>query len=140
LIHFRTAYSHAKPKGSAYDTFQIDNHYARYLLVSRTQDPSYKDDFKIFLEAHKLLIAQATKDKEAYYNYKVAREYLPFYKARCGTYSEQQLEVVLNACLDIRRQIETVPINVKKYFVIDQCYEDLGSVVSDIERRKSKWR
>jgi hypothetical protein len=138
LIHFRTAYSHAKPKGASYDTFQIDNHYARFLIVSRTQDPSFKDDFKVFLEAHQLLITQARKDKEAYYNYKVAREYVPFYKARVSGWHDQQKEIFARACQEIMSQIETVPSTVKKYYVIDECYADLRNVVEEIDHKRGR--
>jgi len=136
-IHFRTAYSHAS-KIKGYDTFQIDNHYARYLLESRINDNSAKDDFKSFLEAHNLLVKQARKEKDAYYPYKVARRYYDFYKTRGTNYNQDQINILLHSCEEILSEIAKISKTANKYFVIDECYQDLTSMVSDIKRSSQR--
>lgn len=133
-IHFRTAYSHAS-RNPGYDTFQIDNHYARFLLESRTKDGSTKDEFKAFIDAHALLIKQAKKEKDAYYPYKVARLYYHFYKARGDSYNTDQLKVLKNSCSEMISEINQVPRSAQKYYVIEECYRDLNTMVSELNQR-----
>ncbi|WP_159953105.1 SIR2 family protein [Rhizobium sp. 18065] len=131
-IHFKTSYSHAS-KIKGYDTFQIDNHYARFLLESRKNDNSLKDDFKAFIDAHALLIKQARKEKDAYYPYKVARIYLDFYKVRGASYTPEQLRVLLNSCQEMIAEIGKVTKAANKYYVIEECYADLTRMSSDLK-------
>lgn len=132
-IHFRTSYSHAS-RIKGYDTFQIDNHYARYLLESRKNDNSLKDDFKSFINAHALLIKQARKEKDAYYPYKVARSHYDFYKVRGPEYTKEQLQVLLNYCQEMLDEIGHVTKAANKYYVIEECYRDLTDMSIDLKR------
>lgn len=133
-IHFRTAYSHAS-RIVGYDTFQIDNHYARFLLESRTKDGSTKDDFKAFIDAHNLLLKQAKKERDAYYPYKVARSYYALFKARGNDYGNDQLKVMRNACNEMINEIVSVPKTAQKYYVIDECYRDLQRMITELNMR-----
>lgn len=128
LILFKTAYSHARAIKN-YNTFQIDNHYARYLLESRTHDPGYRDDFVIFVEAHQLLVKQARKERGAYYPFKVARNYLAFFRARGASYDVDQKRVLSGAASEILDEISKIPRTAQKYYVIDECRNDLTELI-----------
>ncbi|KAA3441817.1 hypothetical protein C7I87_33630 [Mesorhizobium sp. SARCC-RB16n] len=128
-IHFRTAYSHASRKGN-FDTFQIDNHYARFLLESRTKDMSYRDDFKVFLEAHALLIKQAVKEEDAYYPFRVASGYLPFFIARGSSYDENQKNVIRKSAEEVISRAKLIPRGTKKHHHVEQCVANLGELLA----------
>jgi hypothetical protein len=121
---FRTAYSHAESL-AGYNTFQIDNHYARYLLVSRTKDPSYTDYFKSFLDAHNLLIKQARTETDAYYPFKVARSYADFVVQNLDRLIPEQKQVILNAVVQMIRQIDKSSAHVLRYPMVEDERRDL---------------
>lgn len=127
-IHFRTAYSHANRK-AYFDTFQIDNHYARFLLESRTKDMSYRDDFKVFLDAHALLIKQAVKEEDAYYPFRVASGYLPFYIARGTNYDANQKNVIRKSAEEVISRAKLIPRSTKKHHHVEQCLANFGELL-----------
>ncbi|TPJ55719.1 MULTISPECIES: SIR2 family protein [unclassified Mesorhizobium] len=127
-IHFRTAYSHANRKAN-FDTFQIDNHYARFLLESRTKDVSYRDDFKVFLDAHSLLVKQAVKEEDAYYPFRVASGYLAFYIARGMNYDANQKNVIRKSAEEVISRARLIPRNTKKHHHVEQCLANLGELL-----------
>lgn len=136
-IHFRTAYSHASRR-QGYDTFQIDNHYARFLLESRINDPSYLDDFKAFIDAHALLSKQAKKEKDAYYPYKVARNYSRFFEARGAKYDKDQRETVRRACIEIVELSKGISRGANKYYIIDECRVELSKLINVLESMRTR--
>jgi len=121
---FRTAYSHARSI-AGYNPFQIDNHYARYLLVSRTSDPRYEDYFKAFIDAHQLLIKQAHTEPNAYYPYKVARLYKPFVQQNLKRMTPEQLAVISGAAKQMISQINKSSRHVTRYRLVTECMQDL---------------
>lgn len=53
--YFKTAYSLAKQKGRTFSAYQIDNHYARFLLENQLYYRKQEDSLRVFVEAHRLL-------------------------------------------------------------------------------------
>ncbi len=75
----KTAYAYAKER-RRFDTKQIDNHYARYLLLrimKKPEDPTSQD---IFLEAKAIVARQMLRESRDF-PYRVARLYLEIYRA-----------------------------------------------------------
>ena len=88
-IIFDTAFG--KAKSSDFDTFQVDNHYARYLLESRMHAPdAFPDAFHALLEAHKRLRAQIIRDRYATHPYRVAELYPSFLSLRWASFDARQ--------------------------------------------------
>ena len=121
---FRTAYSHARSR-PGYNTFQIDNHYARYLLISRTKDPRYDDYFKAFIDAHNLLIKQARTERGAYYPFKVARSYVDFVAQNRGRLRPEQQEVISSSIKQMINQVENSAIDMSRYPMVEGARRDL---------------
>jgi hypothetical protein len=91
-VIFDTAFG--KAKNSDFDTFQVDNHFARFLLESRMNSPAqFPDAFHALLEAHKRLRAQIIRDKYATHPYRVAELYPEFLTLRWPSFDSQQKDV-----------------------------------------------
>jgi len=99
--HFETAYAFAREQ--SFDTFQIDNHYAHFLLkvALSASNVDNRSPFEIFSEAHAKLSKRRRGDEHYYYIYKVASDYLPFWKKFSKTFSLEQKVHFKNACEEI---------------------------------------
>lgn len=75
---FETAYSYAKRK-TRFDTYQLDNQYARYLLLNQINNGTEKTCMLAFREAHSILSNNLSPNKLRYYPYKVAQNYVTLY-------------------------------------------------------------
>uniref|UniRef100_UPI003CF3EDAE hypothetical protein n=1 Tax=Brevundimonas sp. TWP2-3-2 TaxID=2804648 RepID=UPI003CF3EDAE len=92
-VIFDTAFGRAR--NSDFDTFQVDNHYARFLLESRMSAPKdFPDAFFAFLEAHKRIRNQILRDRSATHPYRVAELYPDFLKMRHSEMDPGQRAVV----------------------------------------------
>jgi hypothetical protein len=121
---FRTAYSHANAiKG--YNPFQIDNHYARYLLVSRASDRTYVDFFRAFLDAHALLMKQARTEPNAYYPFKVARFYRDFVANNMDRLTGEQKGIMRGSIDQMISQIDHGSRHILRYRLVQECRDAL---------------
>lgn len=81
LINFETSYALANEIPN-YNKYQIDTHYAHYLL-SRSIDLGLSDresPFVLFEEVHMRLINRRKSDESRHYIYKVARDYARYFE------------------------------------------------------------
>lgn len=91
--YFDTSYSLAL-KYPDYDTYQIDNHFARYLLErgkTLDKDSPYMD---YFMKAHKILTDKNHKKDTKYYPFKMARLYEPFYENHASHLNEKDRDII----------------------------------------------
>lgn len=99
--NFKSAYAYAYEQ--SFDTFQIDNHHAHFLLKATIN--GYKIEsctpYEIFVQAHKKLSQRRKGDEHYYYIYKVASDYLPFWEKFRDSFTLTQIASFKNACLDI---------------------------------------
>lgn len=96
-IHFETAYSLAK-QDKTFDAFQIDNHYARYLLEYAMKLGDKSTCMKAFTEAHNTLIDPSHKYEVHYYPYRVAQNYYPFYLQFFSDLNPSDKTLFLHSC------------------------------------------
>lgn len=112
--YFETAYSYAN-KRSGYDTYQIDNHYARYILEFAIESGLKEDCMEAFLKAHKILMDPIHEKIVKYYPFRVAQNYLPFYEKFYEELDNTQKELFVKSCEEILGKIERYVINIPKY-------------------------
>lgn len=94
---FDNAYSYAAKTGL--DTFQIDNHYARYLLENASKNKSEIDiPMDIFRQAHRILMVKRKGQELKYYNYRIAGHYLDFYNAFADQLTINEKTEIYEAC------------------------------------------
>ena len=104
-IYFNNAYSYAK-KYSDYDTYQIDNHHARFILENEVVYGSQITCMKAFCEAHSILMNPKHKEDSYYYPYRVAQKYYPFYEKFFPGMNNSERRAFLSACEDMLKRIE----------------------------------
>ena len=104
-IYFENAYSFAK-KQKDYDTYQIDNHYARHILENEVANGSQASCMKAFNEAHSALMNPKHKVDSYYYPYRVAQKYYPFYEKYFKDMNKNERTVFLTACGAMLKRIE----------------------------------
>lgn len=95
--YFDAAYSLAE-RDSAYDTFQIDNHYARFLLHKAVTDQSIGDSMLQIMEAKEIVIRQI-RGEVRHYPYRVALSFFDVYDAliqRMSPDSKKQVQGILS--------------------------------------------
>lgn len=103
--YFQTSYGLARNR-DGYDTYQIDNHYARYLLEKGKVMKSTEPFMDYFLRAHRILTDPAHKKDTKYYPFKMAREYGPFYYAHAAHMTPQHKSTVRQASKEILSMLE----------------------------------
>ena len=96
-LYFDNAYTFAK-KMNGFDTYQIDNHFARYLLENVIYTNADDDFFKTFTQAHAILTDKHHQKDTKFYPFKVARLYLPFYQKFKAKMSKKDLQQFFLAC------------------------------------------
>ena len=101
--YFDTSYSFAEK--NKWDTYQIDNHYARYLLVRAAEKAPLDEAFILFREA-RTLINRQIKNEKLHYPYRVASSYQQFFDRFRSNFSSSQLKEIAEAAQTILAQIE----------------------------------
>lgn len=128
---FENAYEFAKSQ--AFDTYQIDNHYARYLLENAIYRGSQENSMQVFQEAHMKLMTRRRGDEYKYYNYRVANNYLPFYERFYEGFSINEKRDFIRACFEMQNEV-------KRYLgrkdasnkeLVEQTYCSLQQILSN---------
>lgn len=104
-LYFDNAYTFAKRR-SGFDTYQIDNHYARYLLDNVIYSDVDEEFMKAFKQAHNILTDRSHLKDTKYYPFKVARSYLPFYEKFKNRMSKKEMLQFNQSCHQIDVMIE----------------------------------
>lgn len=103
--YFKTAYSLAKQRGHLFSAYQIDNHYARYLLDNQLYYRKKENSLEVFVEAHRLLNKNSDIERQKkngrYYKFRVARAYKDYYDAFAITYNQNDKDIFLNRCREM---------------------------------------
>lgn len=128
---FKTAYSFAG-KREKFDTFQLDNHYSRFLLENEIYNGDVESCMLQFLKAHKILANRSDQNKHRHYPFKVARNYSRFYDHYFSKISPQDKKVFLVSCQEILHRIDDYNSIVEernRNRVVKECFEDLSSIL-----------
>ena len=96
-VFFNNAYSYAKNK-PGFDTYQIDNHHARFLLENEMEYGSQASCMQAFERAHNILIDPKHRDDAYYYPYRVSQKYYPFYEKFYKGMTRDEKKVFISAC------------------------------------------
>ena len=103
-VYFDTAYSFARKTG--FDTYQIDNHYARFILENEMQNGNQNTCMDAFSHAHAILMDTKHKTDVRYYPYRVARNYYPFYEHFFAGMTKTEQQTFLSSCHDMLKRLE----------------------------------
>lgn len=95
--YFDAAYEYGNQKDN-FDTYQIDNHYARYILSNEIQSGTPATCMEAFKHSHSILIDSKHKLEVRFYPYKVARLYYPFYERFYKTMKGYEKKEFISSC------------------------------------------
>lgn len=115
--YFDDAYSLA---GHGYNTYQIDNHYARLQLEKAKMEPSASDSFELIRTAMKIVLQQM-RDEVQYYPYRVARGVFDCYKRFVEKWSPEQEAYFTRVFTEIKRRCESTKGNLRKNRNVIDC-------------------
>ena len=128
--YFSTAYSYASSWNDA--TFQIDNHFARFLLVRSIQIGDTDVCMTSFRQARNIVQSQI-RDDRLHYPYRVARSFHDFYEAFESELDSSHLDEIVRAAGYILRRIEALPESRRKHKNVVECNAAMQRI---IDRRK----
>ena len=103
--YFKTAYGLAK-RQNQYDTYKIDNHYAKYLLMNAISNVSPETFMTSFRKAHGLLMQESPMDHGMSYPLTVAKYYKPFIKKYLPQMTLDDKVFVQTACYEMIDRME----------------------------------
>ena len=131
--YFKTAYSLAKQRGHLFSAYQIDNHYARYLLENQLYYRKNNGSLEVFIEAHRLLNKNSEIDRvkknSRYYKYRVARAYKDYYDVFASKYNEDDKNMFLTRCQEMYYSL----LQYKKGIKSDELREDVKECESALK-------
>lgn len=97
--YFETAYSLADSRDL--DTYQIDNHYTRYILENEIENGEKDTCMEAFSKAHMMLMDPSRTNDVKHYPYRVAQKYYPFYQRFYAELSPQDKKKFVKSCYDL---------------------------------------
>lgn len=128
-----TAYSYAIPKN--FDTFQLDNFYARYLLVKAIKDLEPDDAMENFREARDIIHQQMREEIIRRHPYRVARFYQNFLDRFYSSLTPMQLIEIYRAADNVIEMIVRLPEERGKHKDIIRCKRSMESIIHKITRK-----
>lgn len=130
---FHNAYAFAE-KRENFDPYQIDNHYARYLLLYITEANNASDFMSIFKQAHSILTEPGHQKETKYYPFKVAQNYGIFYKTYKAQMKKSDKEIFFSCCEEMLELINRFQISMPEYRRrkdVTNCKQMLESMISE---------
>jgi len=112
------------------DLAEINNHYARLLLDSRTKSDEYDDYFSAFEMAHGILIAQINRGANKHFPYKQARKYVEFISFRKQRLNPGQLKQFITACKQVESAIEHLTGSISTVPEVLECKKAMGRAIT----------
>ena len=124
--YFDTAYSFAS--SGNFRTFQIDNHYARFLLVRAVEIGDSAKCMDSFRRARQIVENQI-KDGRMHYPYRVARSYRAFYEAFESKLNRTRLEEIVQAAVFVSQRIQSLPEERRYHRDVVECFDDMQRII-----------
>jgi tetratricopeptide (TPR) repeat protein len=122
--YFESAYAFAKER-PGFNTFQIVNHYARFLLLRAARGAAPADPMGDFREARKIVTEQIRKE-QLHYPFRVAMLYLDFFERFEGSLASRDND-------EIRRAAESVLDRISKLQGYRRRHEDVERCAASLK-------
>lgn len=111
-----------------YNTFQIDNHYARLLLLRASRGGTTKERMEAFRKARRIVNEQI-KNERRHYPYRVAKLYRDFYEYSESDLTDVERQEVLKAAAFVLRRIHELPEERQRQQYVRECRRALEAIV-----------
>ena len=130
---FSTSYSLAG-KLDNFDTYQIDNQYARFLLETAIKEEGI-DYMKNFKKARNLLNKQIQRENR-FYPYRIAILYYDFYEKFSGILKEEDLSIIFKSCKYIISKIDKLTSYRRTQRYVEECKLKLSLIMEQTKPEK----
>lgn len=127
--YFEAAYSYAKKRGS-FDSYQIDNHYARFLLMRAIHSRDASNCMVDFRSARKIILNQMQNERMNY-PYRVATVIANFYEAFAPSLSDEYRSEIARTAQSIADRIEKLPEVQQRNRIVVESWEAMQRVLQD---------
>jgi hypothetical protein len=116
-LYFNAAYALVKP---GYDTFQIDNHFARLQLEKALQTPGV-DDGIVLVDKARIIILQQMGKEIRYYPYRVASGLFRFYERFKSSFTPLHRKYFVRAFEEIKKRSESTTGQLRNNRYVIEC-------------------
>jgi len=125
-------FKHAKSlaKGNVKDTIEVNNHYARLLLDSRTESGDYEDYFKAFEMAHGILLEQMNKGSNKHFPYRQAANYVKFISFRKRDLTDTEVKRFAVSCRQVVSAIDHLRGTISHSSEVQACREAMSRAIA----------
>lgn len=138
--YFDTAYSYAQAEGA--DVYQINNHYARYLLENAISLDDEKACMEAFQLAHEILSNREDLNKNKHYPIRVALLYRSFYVRFYRRIRGEEQVLFKQSCEEMLARInwyrEVVGADQRRALV-EKCERQLLFILEEIGKEQNSW-
>ena len=126
--YFETAYAYAKDAWN-FDPFQIDNHYARYLLARAVKDGDPKESMESFRQARETIERQMQTERASNYPFRVAQLYHAFWERFRDDLPPHEQAEVQRAAQEVLNHIAQMTDQRRRELDVKRCQDRLLLVV-----------
>ncbi len=116
--YFETAYALAEARD--FDSFQIDNHYARFLLMRAIATKDQSNCMRSFRDARKLIFEQVQTERR-HYPFRVATSLAEFFDTFVAVLSSANKQEIARAAKHILGRIEALPKERQEQRYVADC-------------------
>ncbi len=127
--YFDNAYSFAEDM-YAYDSYQIDNHYARFLLERIVFLRDAASAMGVFREARGLIFAQFVNER-LHYPYRVAANWGTFYTTFRAGFTDAEKKEIRDAAAYVSKRIEALPPDRSSHRSVTECRQAMQLILAD---------
>ena len=127
-IYFETAYS--LTEGSNFRPYQIDNHYARFLLLKSIRDDNAASAMTAFRKARKIIYEQI-RNERLHYPYRVAALIGGWYDTYSHRLTDDARKEVRRAAEFVCATIAKLPEPLQKQRHVVECFKKLDAIVQE---------
>jgi len=124
--YFKTAYSFVNHRD--FDPYQIDNHYARFLLINAIKNKKSDEAMKFFRRAQTIINRQL-KTERRHYPYRVAILYQGFLERFYIELAGSDIEWIQRAAAYVLKKEKDLPDFRKRHKYIKQCKRAMEDIV-----------
>lgn len=137
--YFDTSYAFARQRKATYgdyDTYQIDNHYARHLLVSVVERMDVTNAMPFFRRARKIINEQL-KSERLHYPYRVARLYFDFFSTFEQMLRPDDSQELARAAKFVLDQSAKLPPDRQRHKYVRECREGMEYILERVASSSS---
>jgi hypothetical protein len=129
--YFATAYSFAEAK-DVYDSYQIDNHYARFLLMRAMRSGDVGGCMAAFRDARKLL-SEEIQNERLHYPFRVAKLIGEFYDTFASALPPADKGEIGRAAKFISERIGKLPLERQRHRSVTECADAMEHVLGLVD-------